>query len=124
MQRLHLAGALLDSAVHDSATRQCYISFLTELNDAAQVLYLTSDEASISLRRQHTIVRPNVKPLEFSMSVDVTYVPPDATPLERWKHYVSRAFAARHILRLTLSAGTSDEGPAIKVCACFIEAFK
>jgi hypothetical protein len=89
---------------------------LTERNGGAQVLYLTSDEGSISLSRQHTIAQASGKPLEFSASADVPYVPPNSTPLQRWKHYVARAFAARHILRLTLSAGTADEGPAIKVC--------
>lgn len=80
-----------------------------------QVIYLTSDEEVATLARKHTLAMGDSEPLDFAASAEIVFVPSTATPLQRWKHYVARSFAARHILRLALASGTADEGHAIQV---------
>lgn len=69
-----------------------------------QMVYLTTDAPSVRLIRRHG---------SFRAASTSPFVPAAADAMLRWKHYVFRAFAGRHVLRLVGAAGTRDEGAAI-----------
>lgn len=68
------------------------------------MVYLTTDTHSVRLIRRHG---------SFRSASNSPFVPPTSDATTRWKHYVFRAFAGRHVLRLVAAAGTRDEGAAI-----------
>jgi hypothetical protein len=46
---------------------------------------------------------------QFCSAVDVLLVPLESTPAQRLKHYIIREFAQRHILPMSIAAGTPAE---------------
>lgn len=68
------------------------------------MVYLTTASSSVRLIRRHG---------SFRAASKSPFVPAAADAMARWKHYVFRAFAGRHVLRLVATAGTRDEGAAI-----------
>ena len=77
-----------------------------------QVVYLTTDSPTVTLKRRRSATAAGAPPA-FSASATVPFVPSRADALSRWKHYLFRAFAGRHLLALTAAAGTPAEHAAL-----------
>eukprot|EP00892_Ulva_mutabilis_P011256 jgi/Ulvmu1/8502/UM044_0036.1 len=99
---LQLEGLIRDAKT--GAARQLQVNEEAHLLAFAQMVYLTTDAPSVRLIRRHG---------SFRAASTSPFVPSTADAMARWKHYIFRAFAGRHVLRLVASAGTRDEGAAI-----------
>lgn len=80
---------------------------------ALQVVYLTTDAPAVELRRERAASRAPGGPPAFAAATSAPFVPPFADAVARWKHYLFRAFASRHVLALTAAAGTPAEHAAL-----------
>lgn len=78
-----------------------------------QVVYLTTDSPTVTLKRRRGGATAGVPPT-FAASATVPFIPPTADAQLRWKHYLFRAFASRHVLALTAAAGTPAEHAALR----------
>jgi hypothetical protein len=86
-----------------------------------QATYLTTVDDTVTLHRRHDVIREHDATCGMSRgcrqcvcsTLEVPFVPAGSPPLERWKHFVFRAFARRHVLRLTVTAGSPLEGSAL-----------
>lgn len=78
-----------------------------------QVVYLTTDSPTVTLKRRRSGSMAGAPPA-FLTSVTVPFVPAAADAQMRWKHYLFRAFAGRHLLTLTAAAGTPAEHMALQ----------
>lgn len=83
-----------------------------ELDGWLQVIYLTTDSPTVTLKRRRSGSSAGAPP-SFSASATLPFVPAFADALARWKHYLFRAFAGRHLLALTAAGGTPAEHTAL-----------
>jgi hypothetical protein len=72
------------------------------------VVYLTTDSPSVTLKRRRSASMAGAPPA-FAASATVPFVPDNADAMMRWKHYLFRSFAGRHLVALTAAAGTPAE---------------
>jgi hypothetical protein len=77
-----------------------------------QVVYLTTDSPTVTLKRRRNGPTAGAPPV-FTATATVPFVPRKASAQSIWKHYLFRAFAGRHVLALTAAAGTPAEHMAL-----------